>query len=178
MSDRWLTTFTGARFFPTRPEIADYRIADIAHALANTCRFGGHCPRFYSVAQHSILVSRAVPSRLALWGLLHDASEAYLCDLPTGVKYSPALLPYRDLERRTLAALMRSFGLESTEPAEVKEADRLVLRCEANTFGLLANDWDIYALPDLGWCLTDCWDPERAEREFLARFVELDCVPR
>ena len=71
------------------PNPDDIRIEDIAHALSNQCRFAGHAREFYSVAEHSVHVSQLCLPEHALWGLLHDASEAYLVDLPRPLKLLP-----------------------------------------------------------------------------------------
>ncbi len=84
-----LETYTGGRFRPFDPDPADVRLDDIAGGLAHTCRFGGHCRKFYSVAHHSLHVASELEvhgPRMELIGLLHDAGEAYLGDLPRPVK--------------------------------------------------------------------------------------------
>ena len=81
-----------------RPRVEDIVFADIAHALANTIRFGGHGERGATVAQHSVHVSQICPPHLARWALLHDAAEAYLGDMASNLKH---VVPYfRDLEHR------------------------------------------------------------------------------
>lgn len=166
----WITTYSGHPFFPLEPKPADVRIADIAHALANLCRFAGHTRRFYSVAQHSVLVSRLCDERDAMWGLLHDASEAYLCDITRPVKRTPDLDGYRRVEAGVQAAIVVKFGLSPEEPAIVKAADALVLRTEQR---------DLMAMPD-GWMPRDTLPytihpqtPTEAERAFKLRFFEL-----
>jgi len=74
----WIQTFTGRRFRPRNPAPDDFDIRDVAHALSLLCRFNGHCRVFYSVAEHSVRVSRICPPPAALWGLLHDLGEAYI----------------------------------------------------------------------------------------------------
>jgi hypothetical protein len=82
----WMQTYTGRQFWPIDPRADEIDIVDIAHALSQQCRFAGHCKSFYSVATHSWHTSNVCNSENALWGLLHDAAEAYLVDLPTPIK--------------------------------------------------------------------------------------------
>lgn len=84
----WMQTYTGRVFWPLEPRPEDVDIVDIAHALANLCRYGGHSKVFYSVAHHSVLVSQIVPPADALWGLMHDSAEAYVIDLIRPIKHS------------------------------------------------------------------------------------------
>lgn len=77
----WMQTYTGRRLFPMDPSPADVDIIDIAHALSMQCRYNGHVRRFMSVAEHCVLISENVPAQDALWGLLHDATEAYVGDM-------------------------------------------------------------------------------------------------
>ena len=121
---------SGRAFWPLDPRSDEIEIDDIAHALANLCRFTGHTREFYSVAQHSVHVSEAVPPEHALWGLLHDASEAYLIDLARPVKRLPELAAYRDAEAAVMRAVCERFGLPLEEPAAVRVADRQMLRTE------------------------------------------------
>src|SRR4051812_6540197 len=85
----WMQTISGKAFFPLDPRPADVDIQDIAHALAFQCRFGGHVKEFYSVAEHSVRVSLICAHEDAKWGLLHDATEAYLSDIVRPVKRDP-----------------------------------------------------------------------------------------
>lgn len=123
---------SGRRWYVGDPDPADVCIEDIAHALSNLCRFGGHSRVFYSVAQHSVLCAQAA------WGLgadavfnvlMHDASEAYLVDLPRPVKL---MLPdYKSLEILTEEAIALAFpGLRFPHPDYVKEIDNRMLNTE------------------------------------------------
>lgn len=127
----WIQTYTGRRFYPLDPKVEDIDLADIAHALGNLCRFGGHGGRFYSVAQHCIGVAAIVPKPLALWGLMHDAAEAYLCDIPSPVKKDPRFDEYRKAENTLMAKICEKFGLSLYEPVHVKEADIKMFAIEA-----------------------------------------------
>src|SRR5881392_3435793 len=59
----YLQTVSGRFVNPFDPDPEQLDIGDIARALANVCRFGGHCRSFYSVAQHSVIVSELVEER-------------------------------------------------------------------------------------------------------------------
>jgi len=165
----WMQTFTGRRFWPIDPRPEEIYIEDIAHALGMACRYAGHCLRFYSVAEHSVWVSRNVPKQYRLWGLLHDASEAYIVDVPRPLK--PSLTDYRVFEDRVMRAVALRFGLlpHSTMPAEVKEADNRILVDEKDQNMAPGLTW--YAIGDqpLGVEL-EFWSPAEAERRFLAEF--------
>ena len=166
----WMQTATGRQFWPLDPRPEEICIGDIAHSLAHQCRFAGHCRQFYSVAQHSVLVSQAVPAEYALWGLLHDASEAYLVDVPRPVK--PYLAGYRDAEDTVMRVVCLAFGLPEEMPTEVKNADDAILADEAAQ--LMAPppvSWN-FRHPPLGLLIRPLL-PVAARVQFLARFAEL-----
>jgi hypothetical protein len=130
----WIQTVSGKKFFPMEPHADDLDIRDIAHALSNQCRWGGHCLRFYSVAEHSFRVLRCLQylgytgRDILLWGLLHDAAEAYLCDLPRPVKeVFPA---YREAEDKILKVVANKYNLPWPMPREVHVADDTLLVTE------------------------------------------------
>ncbi len=146
------------------------RAEDIAHALANTCRYGGHCHEFYSVAQHSVLVARALPQEFQLWGLLHDASEAYVADVPRPLKL---FLPnYRELEDGVMAAVVERFGLSVDMPAEVKRIDNAILATEAAQIMLAPpQEWNLPEAPlDIR---IEPWSALTSRRVFLEEFARL-----
>lgn len=118
-----ITTASGKFFDILKPEEYEFDIEEIATALSNLCRYTGHVNRFYSVAEHSVLVSRIVPERLALAGLLHDASEAYLGDVSSPLK---KLLPeYKAIEDRVQQAIAAQFNLgDGIDSEAVHEADK------------------------------------------------------
>ena len=133
----FIQTYSGIEFYPLDPRIEEVKLLDIAHALSNICRFTGHCNEFYSVAQHSVLVSQYVSEENALWGLLHDASEAYICDIARPVKKSLEMKPYKEIEKRLMNVIAKTFNLSEDEPKEVKEIDTKMLRTEARDLGLI-----------------------------------------
>lgn len=128
-----IETYTGEQFAPFDPDPGRIHLADIAAGLAHTCRFGGHCDRFYSVAQHSLHVSHELDGRrLQLIGLLHDAAEAYLGDVPRPVKAELEL--FGRAEEAILAAVWEAFDLSpptEDEWATVMQADDRLLAYEA-----------------------------------------------
>src|ERR1039458_2829532 len=122
-----IRTYSGLIFWPLNPDPALIRIEDIAHSLAHQCRFGGHSRVFYSVAQHSVRVSEICATEDALWGLLHDASEAYLVDVPAPLKQLPAVAANRRAEQRLQAIIFERFGLPARQPKSVTAADLQLL---------------------------------------------------
>ncbi len=124
----WMQTASGLQFHPLDPRPEDICIEDIAHALSNLCRFGGHVRTFYSVAQHSVIVADLLPDRLKLAGLLHDATEAYLVDIPRPLKV--ALKEYQRIEHRLAAIIGQKFRVDFSDPL-IKRADNAALMAEA-----------------------------------------------
>jgi 5'-deoxynucleotidase YfbR-like HD superfamily hydrolase len=127
-----IQTFTGIFFDPFAPDPALIRIEDIAHSLSLQCRFTGHVRRHWSIAQHSLLVADLCPPEHKLWGLLHDATEAYLVDLPRPIKKHPAMAEYRRIESDLERVIAERFGLSLPIPDEVHVADNITLFAEAD----------------------------------------------
>jgi hypothetical protein len=166
----WMLTYTSKAFWPLDARESEVCIEDIAHALSQQCRFAGHTRYPYSVAQHSVLVSLETRPEHALAGLLHDATEAYLVDVPTPVK---AFMPeYRAWEARLHAVIARRFGVPEELPLDVKRADAVLLATEArDLMPASPREWLLYEKPraqTIAW-----WGPGTAERAFLERFEEL-----
>lgn len=165
-----IVTYSGRVMRPLEPEGADFCIEDVAHSLANQCRFTGHTARFYSTAQHSVLVSEIVPTSDRFVALMHDASEAYLSDISRPVKRQVAFQAYKEIEERLMYALADHFGFAWPAPATVHWADDVLLRTEQRDLmpNLLRVPGDDYLDFKIAPML-----PEQAESYFLARFHEL-----
>lgn len=161
-------------------------IHDIAHALSMKCRYSGHCPKFYSVAEHSVLVSgwlacegRDLITQLA--GLLHDAAEAYLVDLPGPIAHIPVFGPLRELEEQIAAIIdvkfLGEFGYNQAEWGAVKKADRDLLSIECvGLWGCRPEDWGLrnpLKYEDFGETVKNPLRPRDAKLLFEDRFHEL-----
>ena len=174
-----IQTVSGARINPFTADAAAISIDDIARALANLCRFGGHCRAFYSVAQHSCHVADFVDARGGTadethWALLHDAAEAYLGDLPHPIKQHSSLGQlYREAEERLQAVICECFGLQPTPPLVVKEVDRGMLAAERRDLMLDAWVWpELTGVEPIAIEISP-WPPDRAADEFRMRHGEL-----
>lgn len=126
--DDWFTTHSGRQFFLLSPTPESIAIEDIAHALSMICRWGGHTKKFYSVAQHSVHVSYLLTPDLALQGLLHDATEAYVGDVVRPLKV--LLADYDAIEALVWEAIAAKFNLPVVLDPAVKRADLLALAIE------------------------------------------------
>lgn len=172
---KWIKTYTGKKFYPLDPEVELIDIKDIAHSLSNQCRFTGHSKFFYSVCQHSIHVSNVVKMNGGghhdqMWGLLHDASEAYAVDLPSPVKNQ--VVGYADVERRIMSAVALAFGLPDKMPDIVKDADEIMLATEARDLMGNPDDWNITHRP-VQWNIKKM-DNETVSLAFIDLFNKLN----
>ncbi len=168
-------TYTGRLLDPLALNPKDVCIEDVAHALANQCRFSGHVREFYSVAEHCVRASYIVPVPIAFDALMHDGAEAYLQDMAKPLKNHPRLgQAYRAAERRIEFVLGDVFGVTFPFLPEVKVADERMLITEARDLLHGTEGWpsqyaSIAPLPDV----IVPWNPKKAERRFLARYTEL-----
>jgi hypothetical protein len=121
-----IRTFTGKLFDPFDIKPEDINLKDIAKGLSNVCRYQGQTTFHYSVAQHSVYISRALPEEYKLYGLLHDASEAYLSDIPKPLKVRPEMAFYREAEAAVQRAIYKRFGLNEVEPDILHKLDRAI----------------------------------------------------
>jgi len=164
----YMTTFSGVRFTMFDPQVDQINLEDIAQALSMLCRFTGHVTEFYSVAQHSVMVSRLLPAHLAFQGLLHDAQEAYINDLSRPVKHHPGMSAYRDLEQRLERTIRLRFGLPEKLDPLVKRVDDLIVVDEARRLLSPVPEWTTRH-PRSGVNI-DPWSPQVARGAFLWQF--------
>lgn len=174
--DVYLRTCSG-QFHPLSPRIDEVNFVDIARALANTCRWGGHTCGLYSVAEHSVLVSKLCPPEYELWGLLHDAAEAYIGDIPAPIKRmlrfevetetGTHTWTFEDVEQNILNCILSAAGVTAAhKPREVHVIDMAV------------RDWEWENVldtdpPDLAKPKHVPMTPSEAMRAWLLRFESL-----
>lgn len=175
LDDQWIGLLSGAQFNYNRPEESDVTLDDLASALSNICRFSGHLPCFYSVAQHLVNASYLVPPEDAFDALMHDTAEAFTNDLPTPLKW--ALPIFKKLEVKIESAMAEKFSFNYPYPASVKAADTVMLLLEKKYVKKDDREWPNYQDIEFEqyYDLVDLkpWQPCRAKREFLERYEEL-----
>lgn len=168
----WMQTYTGRKFYPLAPRMEDMDILDIARSLSNQCRYNGHCHRFYSVAEHSVLVSHLVPPEHAKWGLMHDAPETWLFDMIRPIKRTRMAQEFRQIERRIMSLVCAKFGLPATEPEAVKDIDNRI--CLTEGLQLMPNQPEPWGIPGPPIDVKlECWSPDDAMAAFLNRYNQL-----
>jgi len=183
MTDTTTVTFTGRVIDVFDPQPEDINIQDIAHGLSNICRFAGQSGFFYSVAQHSGYVSRILDDKsvdVQLWGLMHDAAEAYIGDIPLPIKL--AIPEFKVIEDKLLRVIADKFGMQwfgdSGVPDYVDKIDKKMAYTEARQL-LPAAEWAKYkgnkypltaGFPDM---MIQPMTPDQAEQAFLMTFSRL-----
>jgi len=172
--DNYIETYSGIKFDFLNPISEQINITDIAHSLSMQCRYTGHCSEFYSIAEHCLLVTELCPDEFKLYGLLHDASEAYLTDVASPIK--PFLQNYKMMECKVMNAIYTKYELTEPFPEEVHLADMNALRIEIKRLmhskgeGWAINKIITTPLPDIE---LECMTPQDAEMKFLEKFYEL-----
>lgn len=174
----WMQTLTGLQFFPLDPRAEDMDIEDIAHALGALCRYNGHTSRFYSVAEHCVLMTQHAFVEYRGWALpeqrrqflrsvlMHDAAEAYTGDFVHAVKQ---VIPgIKELEGRIEEVLVKKFDLLTGPKTEraIKKLDRRIVLNERNALLESEHEWvaDAYEPLDVNiWG----WFPPEAKRRFM-----------
>jgi len=189
--NRCFFTRSGVYIDPFCMPVDDIVLGDIAHSLSSICRFGGHTENFYSVATHSVYVSRQLEQHyvsdmpddmrtsVLRWGLMHDAAEAYLGDIVSPVKNNMALYvdryleDYKDVENDVLGKIATRFSLPWPVPQVVKAADTDLLSAEGKRF--VESDssaWDLPGARPVSFEIESMYPPE-GKALFIARYEEL-----
>ena len=171
-----ITTHSGQQVDIEAPKADTIRIEDIAHALSFLCRGSGQATFFFSVARHCVYCAREAKAQgfsreVVLACLLHDASEAYMTDVPKPIKDN--LIPqYREYEDALLSVIYEKFvgrALTEGELSKVSLIDHLLLQYDLKY--LLNMDVE---LPEIHIPLNSEYIPfEEARNEYLALFREL-----
>ncbi len=178
LNDQWISLLSGGQFNYNKPEESDVTLDDLATALSNICRFSGHLPCFYSVAQHLVNTSRIVDPVFAFDALMHDTAEAFTNDLPTPLKW--ALPVFKKLEVKIESAMAKKFGFNFPYDPAVKVADTQMLILEKIYVKGDDSVWPNYEGVEVEHLRDKVdlkgWTPQRAKREFLERYEEL--VPK
>lgn len=168
----WILTRSGAQVDLLRPTAAMIKPTDIAHALAHLCRFNGHTPEHYSVAQHSLIVANLVPAEHQLVALLHDATEAYIGDMTRPLK---AVIPdYVTIEHRLWYAVCHRFNLHPELPDCVKHADLVALATERrDLMPKHSGEWEcLKGIPAMSERITPM-PAQEASLQYFSRLMEL-----
>ena len=146
-----IRTFTGQEIDPLNPAPEQINIVDIAHALSFIPRFNGHSQRFFSVAEHSLHcyeeARKAFPGdfELQLTALMHDASVAYLLDVPTPVKQR--MNGYVLAESRLMIMIAEKFDFEFPLNGIITSIDRFCLRLEFQSYMVVGSGAIMHAEP-------------------------------
>jgi hypothetical protein len=180
----WMQTASGRKFYPGVAE-QDFNVHDLAKGLSNYCRYGGQCAEFYSVAEHSLLVSQQVERSLhkAIWNngdehiaavayqaLWHDATEALMGDMTR--PWKKRLPEFMKLEAELWAQLAKFLDTPVMLHPLVKHHDNTVLMAEAHVLHVEPPEpWGIRFTP--ADVVIRCLPPVQARAEFLSRHFSL-----
>jgi hypothetical protein len=163
ISPNGLLTHSLVVFDVLNPKPEDLRLIDIAHALSNLCRYGGHSPEFYSVAQHAVLCSYFPGTPIQqLKFLHHDDSEGLLVDMPRPIKKN--LPQYVEIEERLQSIIFPWLGLEYPFTDDIHWVDNEMLKLEYKAFYGGEGERDPHF---------EFWSPKEAKIKYLNRHEEL-----
>lgn len=169
----FIGTYLRSRFYPFDPRPEEVYLEDIAQSLSMICRFNGHIDRFYSVAEHSVYMSRLATNDLdKKWCLLHDATEAYVGDMIRPLKKQ--MKQFEDVEELVFKVIAEKFGLPPELSAEVHRLDNVLCSTEKRDLIPYGEPWAF--MPDPSPALIIRQKnvyPEEAKEMFLDRFNEL-----
>ena len=168
----FLGTLSGTNLHFMNPHEDEICLDDIANALSKNCRYAGQINRFYSVAEHSVLMARYFIDKgefqKAFTALMHDATEAYLVDVPRPIK--PHLIGYIEMEERLMKVIFEKFNVQPM-CKDVKELDCHIVHDEAKVLFNSIPDW-VKFYRSFGIELK-CWTHEQAKSEFENTYHDL-----
>lgn len=167
----FIGTASGKSFHFLNPQEDEICISDISNALSNLCRYSGHVNKFYSVAEHSCILADIVfmetgSKEQALSALLHDASEAYLVDVPRPIK--PYLVGYEEMEHKVQSVILKKFNAKPMNDF-IKFLDCNIVRNEAEVLFDIIPDWVVH-YQKLQNINIICLSPIEAKELFLNRY--------
>ena len=166
-----MALYSGKPFYPLDPSPDEVDIQDIAHSLSMTTRYGGHAKSFYTVAQHSVILSNIVSKENAFVALMHDATEAYIGDLIRPIKY---MLPkFIELEENIWRAVALRYNLPIVIPDEVKFHDTKICFTERNCLMNHTGETDWGHEVEPHDFIIEPWSQEKSYKMFIKRFEEL-----
>ncbi len=174
----FIYTYTGTMFYPMDPHADEVLIEDIGHALSQCCRFTGHTSSFYSVAEHSVRMAKeakreGMDLQLQFVALMHDASEAYIVDVPRPLKMEPYFgALYKKMEEGVMNVIAQKFNFAWPMPAEIKMLDNRLLNTEQrDLLSPEANSTGIW-FPEDGIISRKLitWGPKKAKQQFFDTF--------
>jgi len=180
-ADGWIETYCRTQFWPLTAEGHVY-LNDIAHHLALRNRFSGATDKPYSVAQHSVLVARVLEPYgrdVQLQGLLHDAAEAYLPDIPRPIKQdvylwcNGTMKEFSEVEDAIMQRVCEYAGCDWPPHSAVKEADNRVCATERRDLMQSGHDWGIMDEIEPYSFRINPWKWSKAELKFIQMFEEL-----
>ena len=178
----WFQTYSGRAYHPLDPNPDEVELIDIAHGLAYSCRFNGHCKSFYSIAEHSVWVASIMFTEsgnpaAGLAGLMHDAAESYIGDLVRPIKRE--LPKFYGVERLNMMAIYAALNI----PIEASQETWADAIAEADLVMLATERRDLMARPPMPWVAVERVEPiesilyplgpAEAERQWLDRFAAL-----
>ena len=158
----YIETWMKIKFYPLDPRPEEINLYDIGRSLSHQCRFLGHINFHYSIAQHCVLLHDYIEEPHKKQMLMHDCSEAYLCDIPSPLK--PHLTNYHELEKNLQTMIYEKYNIDVIEHPRVKECDSKIIFDEITAL----KNYSITTPPALGVDILE-WTPNKAYGEFLNR---------
>lgn len=175
LDQHWMQTYSGGQFFYKEGQPKSVSIIDIARSLSRLPRFLGHTSQYLSVAEHSMAVAQLLEfgggsQRLQLLGLLHDAHEAYLGDIPSPLShflrdsYGVDLSAFKHHLQREILDSLGIAAVAPDEEAAIMKADMQALTIERRLVMNSNHRWHVdgVIVPEYGAGLYGYWQHDDA----------------